>query len=1142
MYKTASGRLVFSPTDLVNFLESPFASWMDRYAAEHPDTVVPDERDASDELLARAGDEYEQAVLGDYRLGGAQIAEIAKPPRPDAAADSAALEETGAALVARVPVIYQARLENGPFAGYSDFLELRDDGRYEVWDTKLSRTPKPRYPIQLCAYTEMLAAMTGEPLGERFGVILGDGSHVPFRTEDFIHYYRALKARFLAMQDAFTGDLADRPDPAPRAGNGRWESHADAWRRERDHLIQVAGISVGQIRKLEAAGIATVAQLAEAGSVSVPRLAPDTRDKLVAQARLQVATRERRRTTPDAPPVYDLLDNAGPDGLPVGLGVLPAPDQGDVYFDMEGYPLVDGGLEYLFGACFHEADGTIAFRDWWAHDRAQERAAFEAFVDWVHARWKAQPAMHIYHYAAYEVSAVRRLSTRHNTRQDEVDDLLRHEVFVDLYQVVRRGMRIGEEDYALKTVERLYRPPRNTDVATAGDSIVEYNRWMLSKEPQDWRASPILRGIRLYNEDDCRSTSELVEWLRGAAGTQPPPPPPRRPAGDRDLQPEAIAARDERKRLEAALRARPDAVSHVLSDLVDFHRREAKPTWWRMFARRDATVEELRDDAGCIAEVRAVGTPIPDKRSLIQEYRFDPDQECKLTAGERSRVMFTQDINAKFTLHALDADAGVVHLKIGTGTLRRAFGGAFPAAGSLIPDEYVSPDPIPDSLAALAAAHMDGQLPGAAASLLTRSPISDPAAATETPLDSAIRIAGTLAHGSFSIQGPPGTGKTYTAARLVAALMAAGKTVGVSSNSHKVVFNLLRACGAHLREGNRELAGIKVGSERDDQFFAEFGGVAHVASGTDARAAWTRGIVAGTAWLFSRPDWAGALDYLLIDEAGQVSLANAIAMSRAARNVILLGDQMQLEQPLQGAHPGDSGLSVLQYALKDLSASREDTPVFHAVVPPELGVFLRESHRMHPDICRFVSESIYESRLTARPDCARHTIALAGTPGALVTRPHGIAYVPVEHEGNVQRSDEEVDRVVAVFRELFGRPWTNQEGHTRPLALDDFLFVAPYNAQVRALKAALPADAKVGSVDRFQGQEAAVCVTSLCASYGEYGSRGLAFILDRNRMNVALSRAKCLAVFVGDPRLAIAVPHSIAEMRLINLFAKVSSS
>jgi uncharacterized protein len=411
----------------------------------------------------------------------------------------------------------------------------------------------------------------------------------------------------------------------------------------------------------------------------------------------------------------------------------------------------------------------------------------------------------------------------------------------------------------------------------------------------------------------------------------------------------------------------------------------------------------------------------------------------------------------------------------------------------------------------------------------------------EATADAAIRVAKAMNGGCLVIQGPPGTGKTYTAAKVINALVAAGKSVGVASNSHKAVVNLLEACGTMERDAGRTLRGVKVGGDGEGALFSDNPSFRFAQETADGADAYHGGVIGGTAWLFVRPEWEGKLDFLFIDEAGQVSMANTISIARAAKNLVLLGDQMQLEQPIQGSHPGDSGLSGLQYALKDLDASKPDLPAFHAVIPSSYGLFLGETRRMHPLICSFISESIYEGRLTAHPDCAGQRIALPEGGGTIINIEQGIVFSPVEHDGNIQQSDEEVERIKSIFGELLGRAFTAADGKTKKLELEDFLFIAPYNAQVRALQGALPKGARVGSVDKFQGQQAPVCILSLCSSYGEYGGRGLAFILDRNRINVAMSRAKCLAIVVADPRIATTPANSLADMKLVNLFCKLAN-
>lgn len=1139
--KYDSGRLIYSPTDLVNFLESPFSSWMDRHHLENPGLLIPQELSDDAKLVLETGNQHARNILEELKGSDDELREIASDSNPT--------EGTRTALAARVPIIYQAKLEAGDFAGYSDFIILdKETARYQIWDTKLARSPKPYYAIQLCCYSEMFAEMTGEPMPEKFGIILGAdekgvSERVEFRIEDFIHYYRHLKNDFLAMQAGYDGEMESRPIPDPRADHGKWQVYADAYLDERDHLVRVAGISTGQIKKLSESRISTLASLAASSGRTIPKIPRETMDKLVHQARLQAETRELRKSNENATAKFDILPAQDETGQLVGLGALPPEHPADAYFDMEGYPLTPGGLEYLFGnTTIDPHTGAFEFTDFWAHDRLEEKRAFEEFVDWVYARWRANPGMHIYHYAPYETTTVKRLYSQHDTRQDEVDELLRHEVFVDLYKIVRRGLRIGEESYSLKKVEQIYwHGSRVGSVTMSIGSVVHYARWMQSGESRDWKDSPTLKEIRDYNKDDCDSTALLARWLRQLAADNGIPAASDRKAlasaDQSDIKPlsDVIASR-----LEVARRLSErtgDDVSKVLANLIDFHRREEKPIWWKFFKRADSEPEELRDDHGCIANVVAVDEPVVEKRSLLQGYVFDATQECKVSAGEKKFVSFTHEKFVKMNLFDVDLKSGRLKLKATSKTLEN-FGGTFPPIGSLIPHEIVPAEPIPTALTAVAESHLSDTLNSAALSLLSRTAPRSVDGSSATSVEDAIRVAQTMDGECLVIQGPPGTGKTYTASHMIAALLADGKRVGVTSNGHKAVVNLLRACGKTVRSQGRQLIGIKVGDESDGELFDENPNFVYVASSGEAIGAFSEGVVGGTAWVFSRDDWEGQLDYLFVDEAGQVPLANVIGMSRSTRNLVLLGDQMQLEQPTQGAHPGDARLSALQYALKDSDKSSEDVTLLHAVIPNTYGIFLGESWRMHPSVCQFISESVYEGRLGSHGNCAYQRIASCDGEKSIAAE-HGIVFSEVEHDGNVQSSAEEVERVAQIFDELQGRMYTDVDGNTRQLGLDDFLFIAPYNAQVRALEAVLPVGARIGSVDRFQGLEAPVCILSLCSSVGEYGSRGLGFILDQNRMNVAISRAQCLAIAVGDPRIASTSANTIDQMKLLNLFCKL---
>ncbi len=1138
-----NGTLIFSPSDLVLYSVSPFASWMNRYHIENPGLLTPDPEASEMTILAEMGLTHERSALAEFEAEGATVIKI-DTKSPDC------FEKTKEALAARPKIIFQAGLREGAFRGYADFLILNDEGQYEVWDTKLARSPKATYPIQLCCYSEMLAGISGDPLPEKFGVILGKKDdetkrnlRVEFRVEDFFHYYLNFKNDFLKFHENFLGEIIDRPEPNASGDNGRWNTVAEKYFSETDHLVRVAGITVGQIKKLSNAGIDTLTKLANADGIDVPKLAVDSLEKLVGQARLQQSTREKRVDQPDARPDFEVMPSKGVNDEPIGLAQLPKPDPGDVFFDIEGYPFEPGGLEYLFGVCIRdEGEKPFEFKDWWAHDRDEEKQLFEDFIDWTFDRWMNNPAMHIYHYAPYEVTAIRRLSTFHNTRQEELDQMLRNEVFVDLYQIVRRALRVGEHSYSLKLIEHLYRGKRETDVASAMDSVVQYAAWKDSGEPRDWRESKILKDIRDYNLDDCESTGELYDWLNETAranGIETAIEVREEPPELKPLSPEVI------EKLEVArkLGEKNDPISRHLADLIDFHRREEKPIWWRMFDRRDASDAELRDDSGCIQGVQAIGEPTPIARSLLQKYKFDPAQECKLSSGDRSTVMFTHNISAKPNLHELDISKGILALKMGTAALNNNFEGSFPTIGSLIPNEYVSAGAIQSALTEVCSQQLSGQLPRPVTSLLDRiSPIKESTAGNSNILDRAKALANAMDGDCLVIQGPPGTGKTYTASHVIVELLGKGKKIGITSNSHKAILNLFRGIYKAAEEAGVDVPGLKCGGENEDPIFQECPSLAYNKGGAAAYDAYTSGVIGGTAWLFARSEWIDELDYLFIDEAGQFSLANATAVSRSAKNVVLLGDHMQLEQPVQGSHPHDSGMSALQYALKDQETSKDDSPTFHAVIPEDYGLFLGKSYRMHPDICRFISESVYEGRLGSDDSCAHQRVLVDNARAKHVRKETGLVFCGIEHEGNIQQSDEEIVRIVEIFNELIGRTRITKEGEEQSLELQDFLFIAPYNAQVRTLAAALPNGARVGSVDKFQGQEAPVCILSMCSSFGEYGSRGLGFILDQNRVNVAISRAECLAIVVGDPRIAKASASSLNEMKLLNLYAKIVSS
>ena len=287
-------------------------------------------------------------------------------------------------------------------------------------------------------------------------------------------------------------------------------------------------------------------------------------------------------------------------------------------------------------------------------------------------------------------------------------------------------------------------------------------------------------------------------------------------------------------------------------------------------------------------------------------------------------------------------------------------------------------------------------------------------------------------------------------------------------------------------------------------------------------------VIGTTAWGFAREDLKDEFDFLFIDEAGQVSVANLVAMSQSTRNIVLLGDQMQLGQPTQGTHPKDSGLSILDYLLKD-----------SPTIQPEMGVFLETTYRMHSKVNKFISEAIYGGQLHADPDNNKQVIAVPEDYHGLLDFEAGIKFIPVEHEGNTQASDEEVVKINEMVQALLGRIFTDKHGKQRSITLNDILFVAPYNHQRNKLQETLGPEARVGTVDKFQGQEAPIVFFSLCTSDASESPRGIDFLFDKHRINVAISRAQAMAIVVGNPKLITTPTSNVDQIRKVNVLAKL---
>ncbi|MGB6517303.1 MAG: TM0106 family RecB-like putative nuclease [Candidatus Cybelea sp.] len=1151
--QSLEGRLVYSASDLNDYLECKRLTDLEALVANGR-LERPQYEDPQAELLRRKGDEHERRYLDRMNaLHPGRVVEFARS-KSGIEAYRQAEQRTLEAMRSGAPIIYQATFFDGEFIGHADFLrrveEPSDLGPYgyEVLDTKLGLTARPYYLVQLCNYSEHLERLQGRPpkLGH---VVFGNGEEKPFRLHDYMAYYRHLKGAFLEF--AGFEDQIDRPREYPwqvrHCAICPWDGACERQRREDDHLSIVAWMRRDQIAKLSAGGLTRVAQLADAADDERPLgMNLETFLKLRRQASLQVRAQRLGE------PVYELLRHAPP----LGFALLPQPSEGDVFFDMEGDPLYEPGqsLEYLFGCWL--PDDAPNFRAFWGLNREAEKAAFEAFVDFVTQRRRRYPGLHVYHYAPYEKVALRRLAAQHSTREDEVDDLLRGEVLVDLFAVVRQAVAISEERYGLKNLERFYDLTRETQVKKGAESVVMFERWLLEGDRR------ILDDIERYNRDDCRSTYLLREWLlerRAEAiesfGTDLPlraVKSPEEPCHAEFTQGCASCAkrreneREEARRsdVERRLLDDPRPQSRLLGHLMAYHRREEKPVWWTYFDRCENVDGLVEFDKESIGGLR-LRDDIPvrqEKRSFIYTFEF-PDQLYKLAAGDDADNPRTQARAG--TILLIDENRNLLELKT-TASLDKAR-----AISELIPGRPPATLVQRKALARIGASFLDGRLdrefPATYDLLASRDPrivrnplissSSKDARALQPDRVSAASVSAavsSLDNSYLFVQGPPGSGKSTIGSQVICDLLAAGKRVAVTSTSHKAIHNLLHKVEGCMTERGTRFRGLYKHTGNGSAYRSHLAApcIESVAS-NEAFDSDGYQLAGGTGWLFAREELTGTFDYVFIDEAGQVSLADALAKSLCARNVVLLGDPSQLAQVSQGKHPLPAGDSILQHLLGD-----------DQTVKPHRGIFLDVSYRMQPEICEFISDAMYENRLHAAEQTRAHRVSTGSQEYA------GLYFAGIEHAGNSSSSLEEANAIVARILALLvdgtivdSQP-PERAGVANALTAHDIIVVTPYNAQRRLIldrlrDAGIDVDPHtgigVGTVDKFQGQESAVVFYSMATSSGEDVPRNVEFLFERNRFNVAISRARAACVLVCSPRLLDIRCRTPEQMALANL-------
>ena len=1154
MQDFGGGNLVFSASDLANASECLWAQVrrIDRalgYAIE-----VPKDKGA---MLARAGalgGAHEARKLAEFKIqfqdGVAEIARADnKHPTKSVAEQMRDLSaQTLQALANKKKVVFQAAFFDGVFQGFADFLELTDAGEYAVSDTKLARKAKITALIQLAAYAHQLQ-INNVPTSKQVHLILGDQSISTHELADIMPTYLKRRAEMLALIEARRANKLSEGKPIAwnddtYAACGRCvvcEPHVE----EHDDLLSVAGMRLEQRGKLRAAGIDTATKLAETNLATVKNMSEQTFIKLRRQACVQQKTKQLPK---GSAPVFEVTDATA-------LAALPNPNSGDIFFDFEGDPLYQEGekwnLDYLFGY----VDENRVFVPIWAHNLAEEKAALIQFTDMLKSRLAANPDMHVYHYAAYEKTHLLSLAARHGVAEDFIDDLLRKSILVDLYPIVRRALLVGSHSYSLKKLEPIFGIEEvRTGVANAADSVVEYANYceLVANHKVD-EAKAKLKDIEQYNAYDCRSTLALRAWLVelackngvqliGASKLDVPTD------SDDQTDPLFVQLMALLDGVDVADRTPDQTAIALAAAAIDFHRREKKSFWWAHFDRLVVPVEDWQDTRDVFIvhsaelyrdwhkegkqrkerrHLKLFTTPAPGSKLSIgsQVYLLYPTSYTELPEPSSPGARRTSDVKV---LKTLDDSTFIVEEMLPPSGVRHEHQ-HHPLA--ITPRAPPATKKIEEAIKAwgekLLKSYPDFERQPALDILRKQTPVGG-ALPPVTGEDASERITETLRKmttGTLAVQGPPGAGKSLNGGRVIAELVKTyGWKIGVVSQGHATIENLLRS--VQTAGLSKDLIGkaVKTGQTLEEvnalesTTWTSFKNTEYLAF-MDERSAF---VVGGTVYEFVKTANfpLEGLDLLVIDEAGQFSLANTIAASTAAKRLLLLGDPQQLPQVTQGTHPAPIDGSALGWLADG-----------HKVLPAEFGYFLPSSWRMNEQVCSVVSNNWYDSKLGS---AARNRELEDSKPGVFP--------IAVVHQSNSTESPEEADKVIEIVRDLLGKTWRDEEGCQMLLAdaKENIIVVAPYNAQVQLIRAKLDSagfhEIPVGTVDKFQGQQAAVTIVSMTASSAMDVPRGIEFLFMPNRLNVAISRAKWAAYLLYSPALLDYRPTNVDNLRLLSKF------
>ena len=1126
--KISKDRFLTSPGDLNNFIACKFTIKNEIKFLKKE--ISKSEEKVNDKLWKKMGIEHEkknyQLLKKKYKKSITIQSDLDEKKRFD---------ETIKAMESGFDLIYHAYLVDGDLRGEADFLiKCNTPSKfgtysYEVYDTKITRNLRPRHITQITAYSDMVGKIQ-KVLPDKMHLIDGADEEHSFKTLEYIDLFNHGKKEFLKFLSNVNKEKI-YPEKCSYCNLCNWRDVCDKIWEDDNYINLVAGSNKSQIEKLKKKKVKTVEQLSKTKLLATDlKINTESFERIKSQAQLQ---EEKRKTGKDK---IIFLD---PD-FGKGFYKLPKPDDGDIFFDIEGFPRMNRPFEYLHGLYYREK-GKFKFKDLWAKkfDRESEKNIFIELINFFEKHFEKYPNAHIYHYAPYEKRAIRELAAAFSAefpKGDIINDnLLRKEKYVDLFNIVKQCIRTSEKDLSLKSIEKFYNFERKADIVKADDSVIKYDNWIATKDEKN------KKDIISYNKEDCISTYYLREFLvknkpeniNWFLKPEPINKEDKESHKYRRKTPNKLSREevelDLNNRLEKKKNKSNENFVENLKNFIGFHWKSNKPEFWEVFDRAEKTHLELEDDTECIANCVLIDdNPKITDDGFIYSYRFN-DQNYKLKEGKRA--FDAHQIKSIGTIYSIEEkfpDKNIVKIFVSKKRKNVEMPSLLTLGNDTPPQVHQHDQALNKFLNDYI--ENEGKNYKSIMDMLEKSNPdikglkkgSNLIDEQKDLISQSSEIVQNLNNSYLSIQGPPGTGKTYSSANIIIELMKSGKKVGVTSNSHEAIKTLLIAIEQQAEKQNFKFNGMRK-ARSSDKYDWKF--IKDITTGKPLNFE-DYLLYAGTSWFFVDPRMNKTLDYLFIDEAGQVTLGTTIANATAAKNLVLIGDQMQLSQPMRAKHEGYAKLSSLDFVLEN-----NDT------IPPDKGIFLNITRRLNKKICNYISTSFYDSRLTSDPITETRSVNLKLDP----IKNEGLFYVPIEHSGCSQRSDEEADLIEKTYNRIINKEFKVGKKLGK-ISSKDIMVVAPYNAQANNIRERLKKkndDVRVGTIDLFQGQEAKVVLISMTSSDVESLPRHKDFFFSRNRLNVAISRAECVAIIIFNENLLLASTSSIKEMKLMNSFCKL---